>query len=198
MMYICVIKLTTVASDNGLLPGQCQAIIWINAGILLIGPLGSNFSEILIEIHIFIQENAFVNLVCKMAAVLSLPQRVNISLHIYKRDGIICTDFNIYHQAAFSAIPAHIIDLSKASYLVQSTLAWCPRWITNRHRAELFVKSPQIARFMRPTWGPPGSCRPQMGPMLAPWALLSGTVTKWTVYRENFWYWESNHQHEVC
>ena len=25
------------------------------------------------------------------------------------------------------------------------------------------------------TWGPPGSCRPQVGPMLAPWTLLSGT-----------------------
>ena len=24
-----------------------------------------------------------------------------------------------------------------------------------------------------PTWGPPGSCWPQMGPMLAPWTLLS-------------------------
>ena len=31
------------------------------------------------------------------------------------------------------------------------------------------MKTPQIARFMGPTWGPPGSCRPQMGPMLAPW-----------------------------
>ena len=29
---------------------------------------------------------------------------------------------------------------------------------------------------MGPTWGPSGSCRPQMGPMLAPWALLSGNV----------------------
>ena len=27
---------------------------------------------------------------------------------------------------------------------------------------------------MGPIWGPPGSCRPQMGPMLAPWTLLSG------------------------
>ena len=34
--------------------------------------------------------------------------------------------------------------------------------------------SPQIATFMGPTWGPSGSCRPQMGPMLAPWILLSG------------------------
>ena len=32
----------------------------------------------------------------------------------------------------------------------------------------------QIARFMGPTWGPPGSCRPPMGPMFAPWTLLSG------------------------
>ena len=31
-----------------------------------------------------------------------------------------------------------------------------------------------LAKFMGPTWGPPGSCRPQMGPMLAPWTLLSG------------------------
>ena len=29
---------------------------------------------------------------------------------------------------------------------------------------------------MGPTWGPPGSCRPQMGPMLAPWTLLSGLL----------------------
>ena len=37
------------------------------------------------------------------------------------------------------------------------------------------AKPPQIAKFVGPTWGPPGSCRPQMGPMLAPWNLLSGT-----------------------
>ena len=34
----------------------------------------------------------------------------------------------------------------------------------------------QIIRLMRPTWGPPGSCRPHMGPMLAPWTLLSGVL----------------------
>ena len=32
----------------------------------------------------------------------------------------------------------------------------------------------QIAKFMGPTWGPPGSFRPQMGPILAQWTLLSG------------------------
>ena len=52
-MNTCVSKLTIIGSDNSLLPGQCQAIIWTNAGILLIGPLETNFSEILIEIHTF-------------------------------------------------------------------------------------------------------------------------------------------------
>ena len=50
---ICVSKLTIIASDNGLSPGRRQAIIWTIAGILLIGPLGTNFNEILIEIHTF-------------------------------------------------------------------------------------------------------------------------------------------------
>ena len=48
--HICVGNLTIIGSDNGLSPGRRQAIIWTNAGILLIGPLRANFSEILIEI----------------------------------------------------------------------------------------------------------------------------------------------------
>ena len=51
--HICVNKLTTIVSDNGLSPDRRQAIIWTNAGLLLIGPLGTNFSEILIEILTF-------------------------------------------------------------------------------------------------------------------------------------------------
>ena len=51
--HICVSKLTIIGSDSGLSPGRRQAIIWPNAGILLIGPLGINFSEILIEIITF-------------------------------------------------------------------------------------------------------------------------------------------------
>ena len=49
-MHICISKLTSIGSDNGLLPGQCQAIIWTNAGLLPIGPLETNFSEILMTI----------------------------------------------------------------------------------------------------------------------------------------------------
>ena len=53
MTHICVAKLSIIGSDNGMSPGRRQAIIWTNAGILLFGPKGRNFSEILIGIQIF-------------------------------------------------------------------------------------------------------------------------------------------------
>ena len=53
MAHICVGKAAIIGSDNGLSPGRRQAIIWTNAGILFIGPLGANFSEILIEVQTF-------------------------------------------------------------------------------------------------------------------------------------------------
>ena len=51
--HICVSKLTIIGSNNGLSPGRRQAIIWTNDGILLIRPLGTNFSEILIGVQLF-------------------------------------------------------------------------------------------------------------------------------------------------
>ena len=71
--HICVSKLTITGSDNGLSPGRRQASIWTNDEILLIGPLGTNFSEIWIEIYTF----SFRNMHLKMAAILSRPQCVN-------------------------------------------------------------------------------------------------------------------------
>ena len=68
MTHICVGKLTIIDSDNGLSPERRQAIIWTNAGILLIGPQGTNSSQIVIEIQTF----SF----CEMASILSRPQWV--------------------------------------------------------------------------------------------------------------------------
>ena len=50
--HICN-KLTIIGSDNRLSPGRHQAIIWTNAGILLIKPLGTNFNEMLVAILAF-------------------------------------------------------------------------------------------------------------------------------------------------
>ena len=53
MTHISIGNLIIIGLDNGLSPGRRQAIIWTNAGILLIGPSGTNFSEILIKILTF-------------------------------------------------------------------------------------------------------------------------------------------------
>ena len=45
----------------------------------------------------------------------------------------------------------------------------------------------QIARFMGLTWGPPGADRTQVGPMLAPWTLLSGKACKTTNWESGIW-----------
>ena len=51
--HICVSKLIIIGSDNGLSPDRRQAIIWTNTGILLMGPLETNFSGILFAIYKF-------------------------------------------------------------------------------------------------------------------------------------------------
>ena len=52
--HICVRKLSIIGSENGLSPGPRQAIIWTNVGLLLIGTIGTNLSEILIKIATFL------------------------------------------------------------------------------------------------------------------------------------------------
>ena len=51
--YIFLSKINIIGSDNGFVPGQHQAIIRTIVGILLIWPIGTNFSEILIDIPTF-------------------------------------------------------------------------------------------------------------------------------------------------
>ena len=69
MTHICVGNLTIIGSDNGLSPDRRQAIIRTNAGILLIGPLGINFNEILIGIQTF----SFKNMHLKMSSAKWRP-----------------------------------------------------------------------------------------------------------------------------
>ena len=67
--HICVSKLTIIASDSGLSPGRRQAIIWTSAGILLIGSLGTKFSETLIGI----QTSSFMKMQLKMSSAKWRP-----------------------------------------------------------------------------------------------------------------------------
>ena len=77
MTHRRVSKLTIIGSDNGLSPGRRQAIIWINAGILLIRTLGTNFSEILSEILAFSFKKCIRRCRLRNGVHLSRPQWVN-------------------------------------------------------------------------------------------------------------------------
>ena len=83
--HICVSKLTIIGSDNGLSPARRQAITYTNAGILLIGPLGTSFSEILIGIQTF----SFVKMHFKMSSakwrsICLGPNVLNSASEIYR------------------------------------------------------------------------------------------------------------------
>ena len=80
--HICAGNLTIIGPDNGLSPGPRQAIIWNNAGILSIGPLGTNFSDILIEILTF----SFRKMWLKVSSAKWRPFCLGLNVLIYDGD----------------------------------------------------------------------------------------------------------------
>ena len=84
--HICVGIITNIGSDNGLSPGRRQAIIWTNAGILLIEPLGTNFSEILIRIQAF----SFKKMHLKMSSAKWRPFCLGLNVLSVKRSSRTC------------------------------------------------------------------------------------------------------------
>ena len=88
VMHICVDYITTIVSDNGLSPGRRQAIIWTNVGILLIGPLETNFSEISFGIETF----SFKEMHLKMSSAKcrSFCLGLNVLLHALFNGSFLC------------------------------------------------------------------------------------------------------------
>ena len=74
--HICIGELTIIGVDNGLSPGRRQTIILTSAGILLIGRLGTNFSEILIAIETFSEKKMHL----KMSSGRCRPSCIGLNL----------------------------------------------------------------------------------------------------------------------
>ena len=72
--HICVSKLTIIGSDNGLLLSHYLNQCWNVVNSNLRNKLQWNLKR---NSCIFIQENAFQNVVCEMASILCRPQCVN-------------------------------------------------------------------------------------------------------------------------
>ena len=80
--HICVGKLIIIGSDNGLSPDRRQAIIWTNAGLLLIGPLQTYFNENLIKMQQFSLKKMHV----KMSSAKWRPSCLGLNVFITSRN----------------------------------------------------------------------------------------------------------------
>ena len=89
--HIGVSNLTIIGSDNGLSPDRRQAIIWTNAGLLFIGPLGTSFNEMLIGILTF----SFMKMRLKVSSAKWRP--FCLGLNVLKRQWK-------YSQSCFLAV----------------------------------------------------------------------------------------------
>ena len=79
--HICVRNLTIIGSDDCLSPGRCHAIIWTDAGILLIWSSETDFNENLIKNHTF----SFKTICLKMSSGRWRP--LCLGLHVLTLQG---------------------------------------------------------------------------------------------------------------
>ena len=87
--HICVSKLTIIGSDN----------IWANAGILLIGPSGTNFNEILIEIRTF----SFKKMRLKVSSAKRRPFCLGLNVLILNSICISVSEITDHHDGGWNS-----------------------------------------------------------------------------------------------
>ena len=92
--HICLNKLTIIGSDNGVEPDRHQAIIWTNVGMLVIWPLGTNFSEILIKMV-----SSFKKMHLKMSSAKCRPSCLGLNELMHQDTKEAGASGNWYHDA---------------------------------------------------------------------------------------------------
>ena len=105
--HICVSKIIIIVSNNGLSPGRCQGIIWNNAGILLIAPLGINISEIVDEINVFLFKKIHLNISSENGVYfVSVSSKTSDAAYMcqYTRSSLV-------DMMACRSIPRHLITI---------------------------------------------------------------------------------------
>ena len=120
-------KLTIIGSDNGLSPDRRQAIILTNAGILLVGPLGTNFNEIVIEIDAF----SFTKMHLKIASGKWRPFCLGLNVLIYLVVLLLTLDAVwIGHRVIKHALRSSLTITSYTTYTGKNISLSCKRMLT--------------------------------------------------------------------
>ena len=121
----CVGKLTNIGSDNGLSPERRQPIIWTNAGLLLMGILGTNFIEILIEIQTLSLEKMRL----KMSSAKSCSFRPGLNVLREHGDDMVKIRFFFLFKIMFTQdlLTHHeLLWCSSSNILKLDRCCWCP------------------------------------------------------------------------
>ena len=117
--HVCVSRLTITGSDNGLSPGRRQAIIWTNAGILLIGLLGTNCSENLIEVLIF----SFTKMRLKASSAKWRP--FCLGLNVLRSElPVVLWSVAVKTQPANHSISSQSLSLTSQLGILPSPICW--------------------------------------------------------------------------
>ena len=175
MTHICVGKLTIIGSDNGLSPGRRQAIIWTKARTLLIEPLGTNFSEILIAIEIF----SFKKMHLKISSANWRP--FCLGLNVFRLQLSLCDIYGNFTQKYSIYLGLRYIrnhtSVIKAAHAKD-------KW----GNGYIWLKQPSDSKVhganMRPIWGRQDPGGPHVGPIsLAIWAHVVAALSVKYAYR---------------
>ena len=126
MTHICVSNVSIICSDSGLSSGRCRAIIWTSEGISLIGPLGTNLSQILIEIDIF----SFKKMRLKMWS--GKWRSLCIGFNVLKTMG--CDYSSIFNHTIWMSnyVPPKSVDVINYPLISVSNMGLKKRWKINR------------------------------------------------------------------
>ena len=115
LLYVS--KLTIIGSDNGLSPDRRQAIIWTNPGLLLIEPLGTNFSETLMEIRTFSFKKMRMKVSSKIIRISPREFVTNQSYDAY------CTSYHVQIRTS-SIIKMMILIMIAPTVFEDCTIIW--------------------------------------------------------------------------
>ena len=167
---------------NGLAPSRWQAIIWTNDGIFyrrIYASFGLNElrDHGSLEFYRIVINNAH----CYYQSFMFQPKSVIQSPYSNLKYTAKC-DLLLFYWRNITYYSLLIFLLFRATYFCfdwqyHNIMILTYNFIPNMGLHHM--KNYPIARFMEPTWGPPGSCRPQMGPMLAPWTYQGSYHDKW-------------------
>ena len=150
--HICGNKITIIGSDNGLSPDRRQVIIWTNAVVLLIWPLGTNFSEIFIGIHTF----SFKKIHLKMSSGKWRPFCFSASMCLPWSVSDLCA---ICYLSLFSSMCAQCVIMETFSALLAICAGNSP--VTGEFPAQrsvtrcfnVFFDQSLNKRFSKQSWG---------------------------------------------